>query len=197
MSSDEESVPVNRIVNNNKHAEAAQPAPGAPPARKYQRLPRTEAQKAATMKGLEALAKRRAEMEVAKEKARLQQLEDAEAVAVPDEPKPKPKPTTKAKEPKQMPRPLPGALTPDMLETIKSHIRDEVASEKAKLQSEFKERKKAKTQPKKRTVIVEKDSDSSDNVSDEEEVIVRRKQSKQKPRLLSGSDLLDSIFFKH
>lgn len=189
MSSDEESVPVNKIIMA-KQSSRPTPESAPPPPRKYQRLPRTEAQKAATMKGLEALARRRAEMEVAKEAARLDKLEKAEQLV--DEPKPK------AKEAKQMPRALPGALTPEMLNTIKSQIREEVESEKKKLQSEYQERKKSQPN-KKRTVVIEEDSEDSDSEAGEEVVVKRRKPKADsgKQRLLSGSDLLDSIFFKH
>jgi hypothetical protein len=139
------------------------------------KMPRSAAQIAATQKGLEALARRRAENAIAKERA-------AE--------KPAAKP---AEKPKRVdPKPDPTYFTPEMLQVVKDSVRHEI--------------ERAKMKPKKRVVVV---SDSSS----EEEVVVKRKRkipdpppaprpssfAEPAPRpstALSGSDLLDRIFFR-
>lgn len=159
----------------------------APAPAKKVRMPRTPAQIAATQRGLEALARRRAENALAKEKAVAE------------------KPVAKRVDPK----PDPGYFTPDMLEMVKHSVREEIQKERS-------ERSRAKpvaptpyppapvetvkmAKPKRRVVVVE------DSSTEEEEVIVKRRVPKApKPstfavpesRVTSGSDLLDSIFFR-
>ena len=145
------------------------------------KMPRSAAQIAATQKGLEALARRRAENAVAKERA-------AERAAE--------RPAKPVEKPKRVdPKPDPAYFTSDMIQMVKDSVKAEIERERA-----------LPKKPKRKVVVV---SDSSS----EEEVVVKRKHkvpnpppaprpssfaetAPAKPTSLSGSELLDRIFFR-
>jgi hypothetical protein len=151
------------------------------PAKKEKvRLPRSAAQIAATQRGLEALARRRAEAAAAK-------------------------PAT-APKPKEIKKPDSSYFTPDVMEKAKEMVRTEMSKAKAAPAVAVEElppaevKKPAKVSKRKPRMIVVEDSSES-----EEEVYVRHPKKRERlsapapapaPAYLSGSDLLDSIFFR-
>lgn len=149
--------------------------PTAPaPQKDKVRLPRTEAQKAATQRGLEALARRRAEMLAAK------------ATAPVEKPK------------RQVVKPDPEYFSPEMMEKAKNLVKAEMAKHAPKAEVSEPPPKApvppikvaaAKTKPKRkaRMIVVQ------DSSEEEEPVYIRR--PKAAPQTLTGSDLLDQIFF--
>ncbi|MBH1980656.1 hypothetical protein I8H89_04005 [Candidatus Saccharibacteria bacterium] len=154
------------------------------------KMPRSAAQIAATQKGLEALARRRTENAIAREKA----VENAKA---------------KERGPKRSEvKPDPDYFTSDLIESVKDSVRAELAKHRSYPPEPAKE---VPHKPKRRVVVVD------DSSSSEEEIVVKRKKVPrvpdaprvtpaapkpssfavpEPPKLLSGSELLDSIFFR-